>query len=64
MGWRDINMNRRKPPVRLAVIPVEEGQDAREAVLRKASLIALAAVAGSPAIAHRSAAAKGCSVLA
>jgi hypothetical protein len=51
MGWRDINMNRRKPPVRLAVIAVEEGQDAREAVLRKASLIALAAVAGSPAIA-------------
>ena len=51
MGWRDINMNRRKPPLRLAVIPGEEGQDAREAVLRKASLIALSAVVGSPAIA-------------
>jgi hypothetical protein len=48
MGWRDINMNRRKPPLRLAVIPVEEGQDAREAVLRKASLIALSALADVP----------------
>lgn len=50
MGWRDINMNRRRPQVRLAVIPVEEGQDAREAVLRKASSIALSALADSPAI--------------
>lgn len=48
MGWRDINMNRRKPPLRLAFIPVEEGQDAREAVLRKASLAALSAVVGVP----------------
>jgi hypothetical protein len=51
MGWRDINMNRRKPPVRLAVIPVEEGQDAREAVLRKASLAALSGLSEIPAIA-------------
>lgn len=29
-------MSRRKPPLRLAVVPVEEGQDLREAVLHKA----------------------------
>ena len=48
MGWRDINMNRRKPPLRLAVVPVEEGQDAHDAVLRKASLAALSALAEVP----------------
>ncbi len=53
MGWRDINMNRRKPPLRLAVIPVEEGQDAGEAVLRKASRAALSVLADSEAIAPR-----------
>lgn len=41
MGWRDINMNRRKPPLRLAVVPVEEGEDQRSAVLRKAARNAL-----------------------
>jgi len=51
MGWRDINMNRRKPPARLAVVLVEEGQDAREAVLRKACLIALSTLADSSGIA-------------
>ena len=35
MGWRDINMNRKKPPLRLAVVPVEAGQDRHQAVLRK-----------------------------
>jgi hypothetical protein len=51
MGWRDINMNRRKPPVRLAVIPMEEGQDANQAVLRKASLAALSGLSEISAIA-------------
>jgi hypothetical protein len=45
MGWRDINMSRRKPPLRLAVIPMEEGEDTREAVLRKAAGAALGALA-------------------
>lgn len=44
MGWRDINMNRRKPPLRLAAIPMEEGQGLAEAVLRKASADAFAAL--------------------
>ena len=44
MGWRDINMNRRKPPLRLAAIPLEEGQDLAAAVLRKASADAFAAL--------------------
>lgn len=44
MGWRDINMNRRKPPLRLAAIPMEEGQDLTDAVLRKASADAFAAL--------------------
>lgn len=35
MGWRDINMSRRKPPLRLAVVPLEDGQDHGEAVLHK-----------------------------
>ena len=43
MGWRDINMNRRKPPVRHAVIPVAEGQGRVDAVLRKVAMSALAA---------------------
>ena len=50
MGWRDINMSRRKPPMRLAVIPVEEGEDAQAAVLRKAARKALATSDGLPAI--------------
>lgn len=50
MGWRDINMNRRKPPLRLAVVPVEEGEDARDAVLRKAARNALAALEQASAI--------------
>jgi hypothetical protein len=50
MGWRDINMNRRKPPMRLAVVPVEEGQDARDAVLRKAALAAVSTLDGIAAI--------------
>jgi hypothetical protein len=37
MGWRDINTNRRKPPVPLALIP---------AVLRKSSLAALSGLFG------------------
>jgi hypothetical protein len=44
MGWRDINMNRRKPPLRLAAFPMEDGQDRAEAVLRKASADAFAAL--------------------
>ena len=36
MGWRDINMNRRKPQLRFAVVPNEEGLDPQHAVLRKA----------------------------
>jgi hypothetical protein len=50
MGWRDINMSRRKPPMRLAVIPMEEGQDASDAVLRKAARTALHALAQAPVI--------------
>ncbi len=41
MGWRDINMSRRKPPLRLAVVPVEPGVDRRTAVLRKAAAMAV-----------------------
>ena len=44
MGWRDINMSRRKPPLRLAVVPMEEGEDAREAVLRKSARAARSAM--------------------
>jgi hypothetical protein len=45
MGWRDINMNRRRPPLRLAVVPVEPGADRRASVLRKAAGQAVAAMA-------------------
>jgi hypothetical protein len=48
MGWRDINMSRRKPPMRLAVVAVEEGQDERQAVLRKACRAALSMLAQLP----------------
>ena len=48
MGWRDINMSRRKPPLRLAAVPREEGQDHASAVLRKAAGTALAAQAQQP----------------
>lgn len=34
MGWRDINMNRRKPPLQLAAIPMAPGEDRTAAVLR------------------------------
>jgi hypothetical protein len=50
MGWRDINMSRRKPPLRLAVVPMEEGENAREAVLRKAARAALNVLAQAPVI--------------
>jgi hypothetical protein len=50
MGWRDINMNRRRPPLRLAVVAVEEGQDERQAVLRKACRAALSMLTQVPAI--------------
>ena len=49
MGWRDINMNRRRPPMRHAVIAVEEGQDERQAVLRKACRAAVSMLAQVPA---------------
>lgn len=48
MGWRDINMSRRKPPLRLAAVPVEEGQDLGEAVLGKACGAALSALVQVP----------------
>lgn len=41
MGWREINMNRRKPPLRLAAIAMAPGEDRRAAVLRKAASVAL-----------------------
>lgn len=43
MGWRDINMNRRKPRQSFAVVPVDGALDERTAVLRKAALSAVAA---------------------
>jgi hypothetical protein len=45
MGWRDINMSRRKPPLRVAAVPREDGEDLATAVLRKAAGAALAAQA-------------------
>jgi hypothetical protein len=50
MGWRDINMSRRRPPMRHAVIAVEEGQDERQAVLRKACRAALPMLAQLPSV--------------
>jgi hypothetical protein len=44
MGWRDINMNRRKPRIDVAVVPMGEGEDREAAVLRKAVTAALASV--------------------
>lgn len=35
MGWREINMNRRKPVLRLAVVPVAEGESREAAIIRK-----------------------------
>lgn len=35
MGWREINMNRRKPQMRLAVVPVAEGESRDQAIIRK-----------------------------
>lgn len=45
MGWREINMNRRKPRIDVAVVPMGEGEDRDAAVLRKAVASAWAAVA-------------------
>lgn len=45
MGWRDINLNRRKPRIDVAVVPMAEGEDRDAAVLRKAVGAALAALA-------------------
>ena len=45
MGWREINMNRRKPRIDVAVVPMAEGEDRAAAVLRKAAAMAWAAVA-------------------
>ena len=44
MGWRDINMNRRKPRIDVAVVPMAAGEDRGAAVLRKAVAAALAAM--------------------
>ncbi len=41
MGWREINMNRRKPQVSLAVVPGAPGEGRQAAVLRKAASMAL-----------------------
>ena len=46
MGWRDINMNRRKLRHSVAVVPTEVGLDERAAVLRKAARSAVASLAG------------------
>jgi hypothetical protein len=46
MGWRDINMNRRKPRQSVAVVPNEEGLDARAAVQRKSAKNAITSAAG------------------
>ena len=43
MGWRDINMNRRRPQPRVAFVAVEPGTDRTRAVLRKAAASAVAA---------------------
>ncbi len=51
MGWRDINMSRRKPPLRVAAVPREDGEDHADAVLRKAVRAALAAQAQQPGVA-------------
>jgi hypothetical protein len=45
MGWRDINMNRRKPRPSFAVVPLEGDGDARSAVLRKAARAAVSSCA-------------------
>lgn len=45
MGWRDINMNRRKPRLDVAVVPVAAGEARDTAVLRKAVAAALASLA-------------------
>ena len=44
MGWRDINMNRRKPRIDVAVVPMAAGEDREAAVLRKAVAAALASL--------------------
>ena len=45
MGWRDINMNRRKPRIDVAVVPMAAGEARDQAVLRKAVMAALASAA-------------------
>jgi hypothetical protein len=44
MGWRDINMNRRKPRIDVAVVPMSAGEDREAAVLRKVVAAALASL--------------------
>lgn len=46
MGWRDINLNRRKPRIDVAVVPMAAGEPREAAVLRKVVGAALAAIAG------------------
>lgn len=46
MGWREINMNRRKPPLKLAAIARQPGEDFASAVLRKVAASAIAALTG------------------
>ena len=45
MGWRDINMSRRRPQPRRAFVPVEEGMDRAQAVIAKAAAQAVSAMA-------------------
>lgn len=41
MGWREINMNRRRPQPSFSAIPVEPGGDRTRAVMRKAAAAAV-----------------------
>lgn len=50
MGWRDINLNRRKPRQSFAVVPRDGGLDERAAVLRKAARDALASLNAQSAL--------------
>ncbi len=57
MGWRDINMNRRKPKLQLAFISQEPGLSRTAAIIRKAAAEAVAAFGeqsgGNTVPAHR-----------
>jgi hypothetical protein len=46
MGWREINMNRRKPQMRVAVVAAAPGEDHTVAVRRKAAGLAVGAWCG------------------